>query len=120
MTTHERQWGGIFLAAVGVISLLLEIALHIWTAVRHVLGIPGDVYELNHAVLIIGIIVGFVGFYILKPKEAEGGADIITRSVVSIVGVIRTGRRTGDVIPVVAPVTQPVTPTKRDDESAGG
>lgn len=116
---RDRPWAAYACALIGILGLLIEIALHAWTAIRHAAGIPGDVYELNHAAFVGSIIVGFIGLYWIDPKRAAGGADVLTRSVVAIGGIWRrTGARTGDVEKVAAAVvvTDSVTPTKNDDE----
>jgi hypothetical protein len=130
MTIHvHRPWAGYFLAALGVLGVLFEIGLHVY---GYFSGTP---YELNHAVLIMLVMVGFVGFYLVNPKGAEGGADILTRSAVAVVVAIRSGRRATDQFAVVVPdevksgdsvvVEKPadvpsVLPSKLDDETASG
>lgn len=96
MRVH-RPWAGYFLASIGIIGVLLEISLHIY---GYFSGTP---YELNRAVLIMLVIIGFVGFYLVSPKGAEGGADIITRSAVAIVVAVRSGRRNTDTFTAVVP-----------------
>lgn len=102
MRVH-RPWAGYVLALLGVIGVLLELAFHLWTAYRHYMGIPGDVYELNHWVLIALTILGFVGWYLIKPKSAEDGADIITRNAVRLIIAVRSGRRDTDTFTAVLP-----------------
>jgi hypothetical protein len=114
---RHRPWAAFICALIGMLGLLFEISLHAWTAYRHAMGIPGDIYELNHGTFIGSIIVGFIGLYYIDPKKAEGGADILTRSVVAVGGMWRrTGSRSGDVENIDVVATQPVTPTKQDDE----
>lgn len=119
MSHKDQPWLAYLAAAIGFLGLIFEIALHAWTAFRHATGISGDVYELNHAAFIGSIVIGFIGLYYVDPKRAEGGADVLTRSVVAIGGIWRrTGARTGDVQQVTAEhtVIQSITPTKTDDE----
>jgi hypothetical protein len=101
----ERPYAGYFLATVGVIGLLLEITLHVWTSIRHVFGIPGEIYELNHWVLIVMTALGFVGWYLIRPKSAEEGTDILTKRAVEIIIAIRSGRRGTDQFTAVIPPT---------------
>lgn len=101
MSKH-RPWLGYLLAALGVVGLLAEIGLHSWTVIRHVLGIPGDIYELNRGVLVVSAVIGFVGFYMINPAGAEGGAGILTRTAVALISVVRGGK--GNVSIEVTPV----------------
>lgn len=94
---QHRPWAGYFLAAMGIVGVLLEIGLHVY---GYFSGTP---YELNRAVLIMLVIIGFVGFYLVSPKGAEGGADIITRSAVAIVVAVRSGRRNTDTFTAIVP-----------------
>lgn len=112
-------WSAYVAATIGLFGLIFEIGLHAWTAIRHSIGIQGDVYELNHAAFVGSIIIGFIGLYYIDPKRAEGGADILTRSVVAVGGMWRrTGSRSGDVQQVTEEheVIASITPTKTDDE----
>lgn len=112
-------WAAYIAATIGILGLTFEIILHAWTAIRHSLGIEGDIYELNTAAFVGSIIIGFIGLYYIDPKRAEGGANILTRSVVAVGGMWRrTGSRSGDVQQVTAEhtVIESVTPTKTDDE----
>jgi hypothetical protein len=94
---QHRPWAGYFLAAIGVVGVLFEIALNVY---GYFVAQP---YELNRVVLIMLVIIGFVGFYLVSPKGAEGGADIITRSAVAIVVAVRSGRRNTDTFTAVVP-----------------
>lgn len=123
MTERKQNWPAAILAAIGVAVVLFEIFLYGYTAVRNVLGVPGTVWELHHPVLWVGVGLGFVGFFWLDPNKAERGADVVTRSVIALGSFWRrTGARTGDlekvatVTAIETTITQPVTPTKQDDE----
>jgi hypothetical protein len=127
----HRPWTGYLLAAIGVLVLLFEVGLHFYGYFHH------TEYELNHPVLYVAMVIGFVGFYMINPKGAEGGTDILTRTVVAVISVIRSGKATTAIqvtpveqgkpvpektttmeIPVpVPPAVPPVTPSKTDDES---
>jgi hypothetical protein len=80
----HRPWTGYLLAAIGVSVLLAEIGLHFY---GYFTGVD---YKLNPPVLYVAMVIGFVGFYMINPKGAEGGTDILTRSVVAIISVVRT------------------------------
>jgi hypothetical protein len=117
----RTPWGAYVAATIGFLGLIFEIGLHAWTAIRHELGLPGDIYELNHAVFIGCMIVGGFGLYWIDPKRTEGSVDVFTRTVVAIGGMWRrTGSRSGDVVPVAVTgenvAVASVTPTKTDDE----
>lgn len=98
-----RPWAGYFLAALGVLGIVLEAVMHAWTQFRHVMGIPGDVYELNHWLLLVMAVFGFIGWYLIKPKGAEEGTDILTRNAVRIIVAVRSGRRDTDQFAAVLP-----------------
>jgi hypothetical protein len=118
MKAHS-PWAAYIAATIGLLGLFFEIGLHAWTAYRHAVGIPGDIYQLNQAAFIGSIIIGFIGLYYIDPKRAEGGATVLTRSVVAVGGMWRrTGARTGDVQQITKEheVIQSITPTKTDDE----
>lgn len=127
----HRPWIGYLLAALGVAVLLFSLALHFYSY------FGGAKYELNYPVIYVGMLIGFVGFYMINPKGAEGGTNILTRTVVAIISVVRSGKSaasattTVEVTPVhdgvadksatttvvVPAAIPPVTPTKTDDES---
>lgn len=119
MTKRDHPWAAYACALIGLLGLIFEISLHAWTAYRHATGISGDIYELNRAAFIGSIIIGFIGLYYIDPKRAEGGTDILVRSVVAVGGMWRrTGARSGDVQQVTEEheVIASITPTKADDE----
>jgi hypothetical protein len=100
---HHRPWVGYLLATVGVIGLLTEAGTHAWTVFRHQIGKPGDVYELNHLALMVMVALGFVGWYLIAPKGATDGTDILTKRAVDIIVAIRSGRRNTDQFTAVIP-----------------
>lgn len=106
MTDHiakHRPWTGYLLASIGVGVLLLEIALHFYGY------FTGVAYALNQSVLYVAMIIGFVGFYMINPKSAESGTDILSRTVIGIISVVRTGKRAEDVkVEVTATKETPV------------
>lgn len=87
-----RRRAFVGLAALGILVLLVELVRY-WLTGHSIHGWP----------VAIGCIVGFVGFYGLDPKEARDGGAFIVSSAVSIIGTIRSGRRSTDVRAVVAP-----------------
>lgn len=97
MSTH-RPWTGYLLAATGVAVLLFQIGLYFYGV------ITGVEFLLYRPVSYLAMVIGFVGFYMINPKQAEGGTDILTRTVVAIISVVRTGKRVDDVKVEVTPV----------------
>jgi hypothetical protein len=96
----HRPWTGYLLAAIGVVVLLAQVALYFYSLFSHV------EYALYRPVSYIGIMIGFVGFYMINSKEAVGGATFLRDTVVAIISVVRTGKRAGDAVAVeVTPVT---------------
>jgi hypothetical protein len=88
-----RNVVGIVLAFVGGAVLLTELAFH-W---RDPAGYPIGTWP-----LVIGLAISFVGAYLIDPKQAEDGGGFLVNSAVSIIGVVRGGRRATDP-PVVMP-----------------
>lgn len=96
----HRPWTGYLLAAIGVIVLLCQIVLYFFGLLHHV-----D-YFIYRPVSYLGIMLGFVGFYMINSKEAVGGATFLRDTVVAIISVVRTGKRAGDSVAVeVTPVS---------------
>jgi hypothetical protein len=116
MTTKARTHVGVLLAGVGILIMLAHLGLHVWQPVR---------YPLEAGVVAIAFIIGFVGAYLLDPKEAEDGGGFLVNSAVSIIGVVRSGRRATDPIVVQKAVEQatepgdPVPPLDATDEESG-
>lgn len=90
MSRHKEQWAGRFLAALGVLIVLAELTLHFVGAISHYQ------YEINHVALLMGAVVGFVGFYIMDPKRTGDGAVVLVDSTVKVIGAVRGGRRKTD------------------------
>lgn len=83
-----RGLAGKFMAVIGVMIVVAEIALHFisWYMERD--------YEMDHMVVIIGAVIGFVGFWTLDPKETREGAAVL-RDLIP-----RFGRRSSDAVAV--------------------
>lgn len=86
-----RGLAGKFMAVIGVLIVIAEIALHFisWYLERD--------YEMDHMVVIIGAVIGFVGFWTLDPKETKEGAAVLKDLWPSLP---RFGRRKSDAIAV--------------------
>jgi cytochrome c biogenesis protein CcdA len=80
---RSRTLAGAIMATIGVLVILSEVGLHIYSAITH------TKYEIDHIVLLAGALLGFWGFYWIDGKSAAGA-----------VAVIRGGRRSTDA-PVV-------------------
>lgn len=88
----EHGLAGKFLASIGLLVILGELALHFIAYLTDVK------YELNEAVILIGALLGFVGFWIIDPKKTKDGATVIGDFVP------RFGRRKTD--PVAIPLAE--------------
>lgn len=88
MTIERRSLAGKVMAGIGVAVLLSEVVLHImsWYLRRD--------YELNHVVLVIGVLIGFAGFWTIDSKKTKDGVDTV-RDLVP-----RFGNRSTDAIAV--------------------
>lgn len=95
MAVRTKTIVGGFFAAIGTIVVLSEVAMHFVAEVSSIK------YEMNHVVLLVGAILGFVGFFMLDRKGAEEGGGFLVNSATRIIGVIRTGRRSDDIAVVV-------------------
>jgi hypothetical protein len=82
---RTRTIAGSVMATIGVLVILTEIGLHVYSAVTH------TKYEMDHTVLLAGALMGFWGFYWVDGKSATAA-----------VAVLRGGRRSTDT-PVVVP-----------------
>jgi hypothetical protein len=94
----SRTIAGGLMAILGLIVILSEIGLHLYSAITH------THYEMDHIVLMIGAVIGMWGCYLVDRKTAEGAVGFVAGSVGQIV---RGGRRSTDT-PVV--VTKPSDP----------
>jgi hypothetical protein len=110
--------GGVF-ASLGVATLLVELVRYWMTD-----------HAIHAAPVCIGCLFGFVGFFILNPKRAVEGAQVVVDSSVRIIGVVRGGRRSTDTKVVVdrpaaasvgaPPVTATVAPSAAPKTSEKG
>lgn len=118
MTARAHSITGIIMAIIGVLILLVEIGLHIWAVFTH------QEYDLNHWVLIVGMVFGFVGFYIQDPKKTSEGATVLVQNGVEILKnlPLRLGRRSTDavVVPDPDPTTTVVVTTPPPEDTDGG
>jgi len=103
MTTAKKKLGGV-LAALGVLTLVVELLRHWFT------GTP--IYAWS---VVIGSLFGFVGFYALDPMGAKDAGGFVEGFTVRVLGVIRAGRRSTDV-KIVADAKPSADPEAPKDE----
>lgn len=100
--TRRDIYGRIF-ASAGALIVLAEITLHFIAAYT-----GRESYELNHAVLLTGAVVGFIGFWMIGPKDAESAAGFIMDKGITFVKAVRGGRRSTDTpVITIPPVSSP-------------
>lgn len=103
---HSAHWHIAFvvLASVGALVLLTEVALHIAGS------FTGRTYEIDHGVVFLGMLFGFVGFYGLDSKRAIAGGTFIIDSSVKIMNAfpVKFGRRSTDAVAI--PTGTPIVP----------
>lgn len=102
--TGLRPYAAVACIAIGVFPFLAEMYRY------YVRNVP-----IRGGPMAIGALFGFVGFYLLDPKDSLTGGSFIVNSTVAIIGVIRGGRRATD--PAVV-VTKPIAPP--DDQGEKG
>lgn len=94
----KQRWGGV-IAALGVLIIVAEV---VFTG-----------FILNEtprwSMILIGSGIGFVGFFMLDPKGAHEGGDLLVGYGVRILDAIpvRLGRRSSDAVVAVTPVAPP-------------
>lgn len=93
MRNVTRDRAGVVLVLLGLTILLSEWIRASW---------------FNHHpetfALALGIVLGFIGFYIIDPVHAEQGARIVIDGATSVIQVVRSGRRSTDNV-IVAKTT---------------
>lgn len=90
-----KFWGGVTLVCIGVLIALSEVAVHIYGKVT------GKMFDTGHVDLLIALVFGFVGMYVLSPKGAKDGGQFLVNSTVRVIQVIRSGRRRSDPVAAV-------------------
>lgn len=90
----KNGYGGKILAGIGVATVLSEVVLRIVSV------ITGKQYELDHLVIAIGAVIGFVGFWSIDSGKTKAAAEILTNILP------RFGRRGTD--PIAVPETETV------------
>lgn len=97
--------GGILLVTFAAIILTIEIMLHVIAATHD------RSYSVNYWMLLIAMVTGFTGFYILNPPRAKDGGQFIVNNAIKIIQVMKAGRRKGDPIAAIVEDAQGNTAT---------
>jgi hypothetical protein len=84
----ERGIAGKLMATVGILVVLGELSLHF------ISWYVGTDYELNHFVVVVGAVIGFVGFWTVDPKQTRAGS-LVLRDLIP-----RFGRRASDAVSI--------------------
>jgi hypothetical protein len=96
MHPRSRTIAGGIMATIGVLVILIEIGLHVFSAITH------THYEMDHVALLSGAILGFIGFYLVDSRGATGAATVVVGSAGQLIRAVRGGRRSTDAPVVVA------------------
>lgn len=82
------------LVLLALLVVLSEIGLHVFFAANE------KRYDISWVMLIIALIMGFTGMYVLNPARAKDGGRFIVDSSLRIISVVRNGRRKEDPLKV--------------------
>lgn len=101
---HELSFGaklgGILLVVFAGVLITVEVMLHVIAATHD------RSYSINYWMLLIALISGFTGLYILSPPRAKDGGQFLVNSAVRIIQVMKAGRRKGDPLSAIVEDTQ--------------
>lgn len=92
---RARFWGGLSLVSIAVLIALAEVVIHIYGKYN------GKHYDVGHIDLLVALVIGFVGMYVLSPKGAKDGGQFLVDNALRVITVIRSGRRKTDMMKVV-------------------
>lgn len=105
---RSRTVAGGIVAVVGLLISMGEFALRWFYAVQH----PPQHYDMDAWPILFGCVVIFVGGFIMDNQRAEDAGGFVVRSAVSVIDVVRNGRRASDTVAVVqqtvVPAPQPL------------
>jgi hypothetical protein len=87
--------GGILMVLFAGVIITIEVMLHVMAASHD------RSYSINYVMLLIGLITGFTGMYILSPPRAKDGGQFIVNNAIKIIQVMKAGRRKGDPIAAI-------------------
>lgn len=105
---HQHPVVGYILATVGVLFILVEAGLHTYGYFSN------NKYEIDRWVLLIGAVIGFVGFWMINSTSTTNGLQVLSGAVIGIIRVVRTGKRDSDVAVVVEQVDPPTSDPDKD------
>lgn len=92
--TRATTRAGIILATLGVSTLVIELGLY-WLS-PYTFGQP---HAIHAPPVLIGCVLGFVGFYLLDPHGALEGGRFLVQSATGVLAIVRGGaKRPGDVV----------------------
>lgn len=92
ISRRERQIGAILFMGIGLITVLSQVALNVYTALLRLKTPTVPSYEVNHWVLSIGALLGFVGFGIFNLDGAIRGGTFVSDVALDFVSLVRTGK----------------------------
>jgi hypothetical protein len=92
--SRKASRAGAALAAVGALSLMIELGLY-WLSPYYF----GQPHAIKAPPVILGSMLGFVGFYLLDHEHALEGGKFLVQSAEGLLAVVRGGaKRPGDVV----------------------
>lgn len=111
MRIRSRTITGGVVAALGLLLAFVEFGLYFRA---HYLGLE---YRISPYVLLAATVLAFVGGFIVDSRKAEDAGTFLADTGLKFITLIRTGRRTSDVVAVVsdtppAPLNAPLPPDR--------
>jgi hypothetical protein len=85
MTRARERVGGL-IATLGVLAMLVELVRH-WMTDAPIQAFP----------VVIGALLGFVGFYLITPNDAKDAGGFVEGFTVKVLRTLRGGRATTEV-----------------------
>jgi general stress protein CsbA len=87
--------GGILLVLFAGVLITIEVMLHVMAATHD------RSYSINYWMMLIALVSGFTGLYILSPPRAKDGGQFLVNNAIKIIQVVRQGRRKDDPVHAV-------------------
>lgn len=101
MTLRSYKLTGRLLATLGLLLMLAEAGTYYYYRYAR-----NEHYDVNVTLLLLGAVLGFVGFYVLDNKRALEAGQFLVQSATGVLAVVRGGaKRSGDT--VITPVPPP-------------
>lgn len=82
------------LVTLALLVALSEVGLHIYAVLLQ------RKYNVSWIMLLVALILGFVGMFVINPARAKDGGKFLVDSTIRVVQVIRQGRRKDDALNV--------------------